>query len=163
MQWSHRCDVVEKNNRTLHETFLSADRSCEEFENNSDPFGDWSGEATGPEGSGVSMSLSDVIYQGICLHWVCILGIYEKRLWQRVETLISTAAMAMAMTVLLLILMVTMFTVMKTKTRTATPAHMIVIVMKMKTTTTHMTKTEIVKFSSEKKLHWKKKENKLGK
>ena len=80
MQWSRRCDVVEKNNRTLHETFLSADRSCEEFENNSDPFGDWSGEATGPEGSGVSMSLSDVIYQGICLHWVCILGIYEKRL-----------------------------------------------------------------------------------
>ena len=62
--------MVEKNNRTLHETFLSADRSCEEFENNSDPFGDWSGEATGPEGSGVSMSLSDVIYQGICLIFI---------------------------------------------------------------------------------------------
>ena len=138
--------MVENDNRTRHETFLSADRSCEEFENDSDPFGDWSGEATGPEGSGVSMSLLDVIYQGICLIFIEYLCIHKKRLWQRVETLISTAAMAtaMAMAVLLLILMVTLFTVMKIKTRTATPAHTIVIVMKT-ATTTHRTKTEIVK------------------
>ena len=138
--------MVENDNRTRHETFLSADRSCEEFENDSDPFGDWSGEETGPEGSGVSMSLLDVIYQGICLIFIEYLCIHKKRLWQRVETLISTAATAMAMAVLLLILMVTLFTVMKIKTRTATPAHTIVIVMNMKTaTTTHRTKTEIVK------------------
>ena len=140
--------MVENDNRTRHETFLSADRSCEEFENDSDPFGDWSREETGPEGSGVSMSLLDVIYQGICLIFIEYLCIHKKRLWQRVETLISTAAMAMAMamamTVLLLILMVTLFTVMKIKTRTATPAHTIVIVMKT-ATTTHRTKTEIVK------------------
>ena len=140
--------MVENDNRTRHETFLSADRSCEEFENDSDPFGDWSGEVTGPEGSGVSMSLLDVIYKGICRIFIEYLCIHKKRLWQRVETLISTAAMAMAMamTVLLLILKVTLFTVMKIKTRTATPTHTIVIVMNMKTaTTTHRTKTEIVK------------------